>query len=96
VTQCVDDGTTVLKDFETAFDEIAKGIDHLDRSEIEQGLKSFAVGIIGLAELAHECGLEEIAADLERIAQELQEGPAGWLKLIIDSILDIFSHKAVS
>jgi len=92
-TKCVDSETTVMDDFDQAFELISQGIGDWSRTDIEQGLMYFAKGVISLSNLTKECGLFEIAADLESIAQKIAEGPVGWLELIIDEILDIFSHR---
>eukprot|EP01120_Amphizonella_sp_Union-15-10_P014656 TRINITY_DN719_c0_g1_i2.p1 TRINITY_DN719_c0_g1~~TRINITY_DN719_c0_g1_i2.p1 ORF type:complete len:191 (-),score=51.74 TRINITY_DN719_c0_g1_i2:45-575(-) len=87
VTECAKDLNVTLDDFDAGYTSIRKGIDNWNIFEIEKGLKDWAAGLEESSQVLKVCGAEELAADIEKLAQELQGGVSGLLELLAKEIL---------
>jgi len=93
LTECVKDETTLVQDFDTAFQSIKNGFDHMNIPEIAAGLVEFGAGLDELASALNDCGEEELVAAIANLAKYLSEGPKGILELIAKEILNFFNQE---
>jgi len=93
VTECANDSSTVVDDFDKAYQEIKNGISHLNVAEVAQGLVDFGSGVQEIAKALEECGDAQLVADIANLGKYLSEGPAGILQLIAKEILNFYSDE---
>jgi hypothetical protein len=93
LTECVNDTTTMLSDFDQAYVAIRQGINHVNPFEVEKGVRLFSAALKELSLAIGDCGSQELVSDIERIVAQIESGPTGYVRLIVDEILNVFSHR---
>jgi len=93
LTECVNDSTTLLEDFDKAFTAIDLAIKHKSISELVVALKLFGVGVDELALVLKDCGDAELIAAIADLAAYFAQGPEGVIELIAKEILNVFADR---
>eukprot|EP01112_Ceratiomyxa_fruticulosa_P014237 TRINITY_DN4060_c0_g1_i2.p1 TRINITY_DN4060_c0_g1~~TRINITY_DN4060_c0_g1_i2.p1 ORF type:complete len:182 (+),score=43.15 TRINITY_DN4060_c0_g1_i2:184-729(+) len=93
LTECIADAGVTLDDFDTGFQDIDQGFKSWSVSDIEQGLIAFGAGVQEVSIVLEVCNVTGIVDDIKAIAEELQSGTSGLVKVIIKEGINIFHNE---
>ena len=52
-----------------------------------------AAALVELGRAVQPCGLPTVVADIRKVADKINAGPAGWLSLLVDEILKFWENR---
>ncbi|KAL9652607.1 hypothetical protein ABK040_015570 [Willaertia magna] len=93
ITLCTQDAKITLTDLQNGFRDIEGGIKSISVKQVERGLQEFGAGVQEIAVALRDCNVTEIVREIETIAQELQSGASGIVKVIAHEVVNIFHHE---
>lgn len=91
--KCIRDEQLFLNDLEEGFKDIYEGVERLSMRDLEKGLKRLGAAFNALADGLKACNFAKIGAAIERIAKDLSEGVSGWVKLLLEELLEVWEHR---
>jgi len=92
--ECARDINMTLDDFNLAWYNISEGLYWLSPSEVEAGIVELGSGIREVALVYTNCGVNKLAADIERLGEKLFNGTSGIISVITKEAINIWSHGA--
>jgi len=90
--ECAKSANMTLTDFDNGYSEIKNGIWDLSIEEVKQGLLDWSLGLQQMTNGLKECGAMQLAADIEKLALDIQSGE-GILKLLASEVLNIIENN---
>lgn len=89
--ECAKSANITLTDFDNGYLAIKHGVEHLSIDEVKQGLLDWSLGLQQMTEGLKACGAFQLAADIEKLAADIQTGE-GIVELIAREVLNIIEN----